>query len=511
MVGVLAVLVLMVVACSPAGSKGGSGATPAQAGSLTAAPSGDDPADQAAYAEFYQQRPTWKRCGSEGFQCTTVTVPVDWKNPSGATLKLAVTRKQASGTKIGSLFYNPGGPGASGVEYAPYIVEQLPASIRRVYDFVSWDTRGVGQSEPAVQCLPNSQLDAYYAIDATPDTPTEESTLVSQTKQYAAACEEHTNHDVLDHLDTISTVHDMDVMRAVVGDTRLTYLGASYGTYLGAWYAQTFPWRVGRLVLDGAVDPSEGSAASAEAQAMGFSRATQSYIDNCLKSSGCPLRGTREDAMAQLEKLSAQIDATPLRTDGKRELTQALFQTGLLDAMYSKSSWSTLTEGLRQAMQGDGSTMLLLADSYLQRDTDGQYGQLLQVFSPIYCLDHPDTRSVEEIAADAQRLQAKYPPFGDVLGWGALTCAEWPVAGVVPAQRLTAKGAAPILVVGTTNDPATPYESAQSLASQLSSGHLLTLVGDGHTAYGNGNSCLDDAVNAYLLKGTLPRDGLRCS
>jgi len=499
---------LALAACSPAGDRA---PAPVSPGPATAAPSGrQDPATDPAYAEFYGQRPAWKRCGGDGFQCTTIIVPVNWAAPDGPTLKLAVSRKRAAGAKIGSLLYNPGGPGASGLEYAPAVIDQLGRGVRRAYDFVSWDPRGVGESEPAVTCLPDAQLDAFYAADATPDTPQEQGSLISDVERYAKACAQNTGGQVLAHLDTPSTVRDMDVIRGVLGEPTLSFLGASYGTYLGAWYAETFPWRVGRMVLDGAVDPSEDAAKYYEAQARGFSRALESYIDHCLRSSGCPLRGSRKTAMDQLQQLSARIDAQPLGTDSDRRLTQALFLTGLMGAMYSPDLWRTATQGLTEALDGDGSTMLLLADSYLRRNPDGTYGQLLQVTSAIYCLDHGDRRTVEQISTDASRLKAAYPPFGDVLGWGAVTCAEWPLDGVTPAKRLTAAGAAPILVVGTTNDPATPYESAQSLASQLSSGRLLTFEGDGHAAYGNGNPCLDKTVDAYLVDGTLPAEGTRC-
>lgn len=501
------VVALGLAACTPVRSPGGAAASPAKAGPATSATGRDDPALDPAYAEFYGQKPSWRGC-DDGFECTQVSVPVDWDSPSGPTLKLAVTRKRATGTRIGALWFNPGGPGASGVDYAPFLLEQLSRDVRRVYDVVSWDTRGVGQSEPAVTCLPNSELDAFYAVDATPDTPAEQQTLLSETQRYAKACQQGTP-GLLEHLDTLSTVRDMDVLRAVLGDQTMTFMGASYGTYLGAWYAETFPWRVGRFVLDGVVDPSLDAAGFAEGQARGFARAVESYLDNCLEQRECPFRGTRQEAMAQLERLSMQVDARPLRTDS-RPLTQALFLTGLLGGMYSTALWPTVTAGLTEALQGDGTTMLLLADSYLRRDPSGEYEQILQVTSPIFCLDHGDRRTVEQIAADAQKDKAAFPPFGDVLAWGSLTCAEWPYEAVMPARELSASGAAPILVVGTTNDPATPYEDAVALAEQLSSARLLTFEGDGHTAYGNGNACLDGAVNAYLLSGELPAEGLRC-
>ncbi|MBK6873002.1 MAG: alpha/beta fold hydrolase [Kineosporiaceae bacterium] len=504
------VVVLVLAACGPLGLPGGdSAAKPAQPGPATSVTTERrDPATDPALAQYYGQKPAWKGC-TDGFECAKVTVPVDWAEPAGATLQLAVTRKTATGTRIGALMFNPGGPGASGVDYAPALYGQLPREVRKVYDVVSWDTRGVGQSQPAVTCLPNDQQDAFYAIDSTPDTVAEEEAWVAENKRYAAACQQHSG-ELLPHLDTLSTVKDMDVLRAVLGDQTLTFMGVSYGTYLGVWYAETFPWRVGRIVLDGVVDPSATAGQFAESQAKGFGRAVDSFIAHCLAEEACPLRGTRDQAVGQLEQLSRQIDAKALRTDG-RPLTQALFLTGLLGGMYSTSLWPTVTQGLTEALSGDGTTMLLLADTYLRRDVDGRYEQILQVTSPIFCMDHADRRTVAQIKADAERMKQTAAPFGDLLGWGAVTCAEWPHDAVMPAKKLSASGAAPILVVGTTNDPATPYEDAVSVSKQLAAARLITLEGDGHTAYGNGNTCLDSAVNTYLLRGTLPAEGLRCS
>jgi pimeloyl-ACP methyl ester carboxylesterase len=439
-----------------------------------------------------------------------VTVPVDWSAPSGATLQLAVIRHRATGKKIGSLFTNPGGPGVSGVQdLRDRVVPQFGKSLQSSFDLVSWDPRGTGGSSP-VKCLPNSALDHFWSEDATPDTPQEVTQYVDDTKAFAQACEANTG-PVLEHIDTISTAKDMDVLRAMVGDDVFSYIGASNGTYLGAWYAQEFPWRVGRMVLDGVVDPSLDGPQFAQGQAIGFARALRSYVDDCLRTQGCPLKGTRDDAYGQLGRLADQIDAQPLRTDSGRPLTQALFNTGILLGMYSQQLWPAVTKALTQAFKGNGTTMLLLADSYLERDSKGVYGETLTAFFAISCLDHPDPRSVDEIAADSARLKAAYPPFGDVLGWGQVPCQVWPFSAGVPAQKITAAGSKPILVVGTTDDPATPYEWAQSLASQLSNGRLLTRKGQGHTAYQNGSACTDKAIETYLVSGTLPAAGTVCT
>ena len=477
--------------------------------SAAAEPAGrTDPATDPTLARFYRQQLQWSVCGDR-MQCAQVTVPVDWGTPDGDTLQLAVLRVQATGTRIGSLLTNPGGPGEGGVAWIKAAASTFGAGVRAAYDIVGWDPRGTGQSAP-VRCLGDQQLDAWFASDATPDDPSEVQQATQRAAEFATACQQRSG-PAFAHLDTLSTVRDMDVLRATLGDPFLSYYGASYGTYLGAWYAQTFPWRVGRLVLDGAVDPSLTSAQYAQGQALGFSRAVDAYVADCLANSGCPLRGTADDAKTQLRALIDRADQSPLPTASGRQLTQALLTVGLIRGLYSQSYWPTVSRGITQALRGDGTTLLALADSYYERDASGRYGQISIATNPIYCLDHPETRSVDQIGADARRLEQQYPPFGDAIGWGPIGCKVWPVPGVVPAQKLTAQGAAPILVVGTTKDPATPYEWAQSLAGQLASGRLLTRVGQGHTGYRQGNDCIDVAVNKYLVQGTVPAQGATCS
>ena len=505
-----AVLAALIALAGCSGSLGDDGVgDPTPPPSTAASPSGRvDPAMQEQFARFYGQHLEWTSCGG-AFQCTKLTVPVDWGRPDGDVLQIAVVRKPATGTRIGSLLINPGGPGVGGASWVKAAAGTFGKALPSAYDLVGWDPRGTGGSAPA-RCLDDKALDQLYATDATPDDAGEVQQLVEESTEFARACAQHSGPSFA-HLDTISNAKDMDVLRAALGDAVLSYYGASYGTYYGAWYAQLFPWRVGRLVLDGAVDPSLSSAQYSQGQAMGFARAVRSYVKNCLANDGCPLRGTVDDAYAQLRSLLEQADQTPLRTATGRGLTQALMATGLARGMYEPSFWPTISRGIAQAMRGDGTTLLALSDDYLERGPDGHYGQSLTSYNPIYCLDHPETRSVDQIAAQAHELGKEYPPLGDFIGWGALACKVWPVPGVVPAQKLTAPGAAPILVVGTTDDPATPYEWAQGLAGQLSSGRLLTRTGQGHVGYRQGNACVDRAVERYLMQGALPPEGTVCS
>jgi len=473
------------------------------------APAGvTDPATDPKLAKYYKQQVDWTDCGDD-FQCAKVQVPLDWQKPAGPTIEIAASRLPAEDDKLGSLLINPGGPGVSGIDYAKVARQAFGRPLLRNFDIVGFDPRGIGQSDP-VSCLPDSQLDAYVAADTTPDDPAEVAASVADVKRFAAACEQNTGQ-LLGKVDTLSTVRDLDVLRAILGDDVLSYQGASYGTYIGAWYAQTFPWRVGRMVLDGAVDPSLTAKQYVAGQAEGFSRALKAYVKDCQSQSDCPLRGSLQDGLTQIGTLVERSDSAPLKTDeAKRPLTQSLMVTGIAQALYASQLWPNLTAGLTSAMTGDGTELLQLADTYLERDAKGHFGQTISANPAIFCLDVPEPRTPAQIEVDAVELQSKFPPLGGAIGWGALSCSQWPIKAVMPRQKTTAPGAAPILVLGTVDDPATPYEWAQGLSSQLSSGRLLTWQGTVHTAYRQGSDCIDDKVESYLLTGAVPAEGTRC-
>ena len=473
------------------------------------APDPNEPAGNPAYATYYTQRPVWTAC-RQSFECSTVTVPMDWANPAGTSIGLAVMRHPAVGTKVGSLLINPGGPGASGLAALKDAATDFGRPLRGAFDLVSWDPRGVGMSHP-VTCLSDQEMDAYTASDSTPDTPAEIIALQADDKKFAASCRT-TPAGLIAHIDTISTAKDLDVLRAVVGDDTLNYLGFSYGTSIGAWYAQLFPGRVGRVVLDGPVDPSLNPAEAGRTQAHGFTRALDSFITTCLPSPKCPLQGTPAQAKQQVIALADRLDAQPQHTTLHRELTESLLETGLAEALYSRDLWSALAQGLHDAFAGDGTVMLQLSDLYYQRDRNGHYGPLLPSNAAISCLDTAETRTPAQIAAEAAVAKKVDPLFGDSNAWDGYGCLAWPSkGGVVPTRKLTAAGAAPILVVGTTKDPATPFEWAEALAGQLTSGVLLTREGDGHTAYGSGSTCTDTAIEDYLTQGIVPPTGTVCS
>jgi pimeloyl-ACP methyl ester carboxylesterase len=497
-----------------------SGCTSGESGGSEAAasPSGPSAASTevtAALRPYYEQKLSWRDCGVPGFQCSTLRVPLDYANPGpGQDIEIAVARKGATtpGKRLGSLVVNPGGPGGSGIGYLQaYAGIGYPAPVRARYDMVSFDPRGVQRSSP-VECLSGPQMDKFTQVDQTPDTPAERDRLVAAFKEFADGCRER-SPKVLPHVSTVEAARDMDVLRAALGDEKLNYVGASYGTFLGATYADLFPARVGRLVLDGAMDPSRPALELNRDQTEGFETAFRSFAKDCAKQPDCPFGKGDPDAVAQqLKEFFRKLDAQPVPSgDPARPLGEALATTGVIAALYDESAWPQLREAVTAATNGDGSGLLALADSYYEREPDGAYANLMYANAAVNCLDQPPAfNGPAAVDAALPSYEKASPVFGAGLAWASLNCTYWPVKATGTAHSLTAKGAAPIVVVGTLRDPATPYKWAKALADQLDSGVLLTYDGDGHTAYGRGSECIDAAVNKYLLEGTPPTDGKKC-
>jgi pimeloyl-ACP methyl ester carboxylesterase len=385
--------------------------------------------------------------------------------------------------------------------------------VRARYDMVAVDPRGVAGSEP-VECLTGRQMDTYTQTDLTPDDRRETDKLVAAYKRFAEGCGKRAAR-LLRHVSTVEAARDMDILRAVLGDEKLTYVGASYGTFLGATYAELFPERVGRLVLDGALDPSLPARRLNQEQTAGFDTAFQAFAKDCVGRKDCVLGSTPTRVGENLRAFFARLDARPLRTgdaDGRR-LGESLATTGVIAAMYDEGAWPRLRQALSEAVRkGDGAGLLALSDSYFERGPGGTYSNLMYANAAVNCLDLPAAyNSPAEVERALPQFEKASPVFGRALAWSSLNCAYWPVRATGGPHRIEAKGAAPIVVVGTTRDPATPYRWARGLASQLSSARLLTYDGDGHTAYGRGSACVDTAINAYLLRGAPPMDGKRCS
>ena len=457
---------------------------------------------------YYDQAITWRNCGDA--DCAKVRVPRDYRDPSGAAIELAVTRVPATGERIGSLLVNPGGPGGSAFDYARAADAIVGAGVRERYDVVGVDPRGVGKSEP-VECLTDAQRDELLSIDGTPDTPAEERSAVEASRLPAQECAR--NAPELDGLvSTLDAARDLDIVRAALGEPALTYLGKSYGTYLGATYAELFPGHVGRMVLDGVLDPGLGIVELTEQQAAAFEEQVRLFAEDCTTQRDCPFEGDGPAVLEGLRGWLASLDAQPL-AEGERTLDEGTATFAVLSYLYfPDSDWPRLREALAAAVdEGDAGPMLDLLDERISRAPDGRYlDNSTDAFYAVSCLDRPFTGTTDDVRALARTWGSQYPTFGASLAWGLLACAGWPAPPEQPITTTTAEGSAPILVIGTTQDPATPYPWAQALAGSLDNGRLLTWDAVHHTAYRQGSACIDEAVDAYLLRGVLPPDGERC-
>ncbi len=468
---------------------------------------GDGPPGE-GLQRFYEQEVEWADC-DDGRECADIWVPLDYADPDAEAITIKAQRVPASlpDERRGSLLINPGGPGGSGIDYLGFI--GLDPSVTSIYDVVGFDPRGVARSTP-VECLSDEELDAYVASDPTPDDPGEIKEFRRTWAEYTSGCVEHSG-PLLAHVSTVEVARDMDIIREVVGDKRLNYFGASYGTYIGATYAALFPENVDRMVLDGAVDPLADPRLTAINQAAGFDTALTAYLEYCVDEGDCPLGDDVDSARQRLIQLFEDIDEEPLPTSSGREVTEGLAFLGVIVPLYNRDSWSYETIALREALDGTGDTLLALADAYTERQSDGTYpNNGMEVQSAVNCLDHPEDVSLAEIKAGGEDFTKLSPTFGQAAMWWPYACSNWPVTAAEPHPDYSAEGAAPIVVVGTTRDPATPYEQSVKLAEELDSGVLLSRNGDGHTAYGAGNACIDDAINTYLVTGDPPADKTMC-
>lgn len=454
------------------------------ASAAPAVPAGADGGD----TRFGGQQLSWTPCSADGvpMDCTTVQVPVDWSQPDGPTLSLAVKRHMATGTRTGALLLNPGGPGGSGVQFVPTAVRAFSEDLVGAFDLVSWDPRGVGESSPLT--CPDAVNAELAQVDLSPDTLDERTALERATAEWARACQQASG-PVFAHVDTLSTVRDLDVLRAVLGEEKLHYAGFSYGTRIGLWYADTFPDKVGRMVLDSSVDPASDDRAFLRGQAVGAERALEDYLASCPTREGCPLAGVPPDqARTRLQQLIRDAD---------RSADQTLMVNTMAGLLTRPQGWPGLDQLLTALLQGDTGVL------------DPQSAGVDIANTAINCLDLPDQRSAEQVLADAEETAADHPVFGHEVTSGT-QCPQWPVEATGDPRPVTAEGAAPILVVGTTRDSATPYEWAQAAASGLASGRLLTREGSGHIAYSR-DECVTAAVDRYLITGELPAAGTVCA
>ena len=504
--------------------------TPAQA---TAAPSSDGATETSDSSE--------EETDNASFSCAVITVPLDYANPKGETISIAMKKRAATGGHSqGALFINPGGPGDSGVSFAERAGNAFSPDLLSAYDIIGFDPRGVGSST-AITCSSDDDSSGSTAepsasgdTSASPSAssaPSAGSTASATASAGTASsgdsyeewaestrqsfqelteqCASNTEPAaLLDHVDTVSAARDLDILRALAGQEKLNYLGFSYGTYLASVYADNFPANTGRMVLDGAIDPSLSLAEQGLGQAKGFEQALRTYVDYCQASAGCPLNGGTDAGVQQVRDLITSANSTPLSTsDPNRTVTGSDIVTALSEYLYTtEQNWEPLNKALDQAINHrDGSAFAATEeqDAASKDDSGG-------AFQAVTCLDYPVEGDKTTWAAQYEEAKRVAPIFGNTSVGMDLVCSVWGHNGTRKPMQIHAHGAAPILVVGTTGDPATPYAWSKSLAEQLDSGQLLTWEGNGHTAYGGDASCVNDAVDTYLISGTMPKEGLTC-
>ncbi|MEG8105902.1 alpha/beta fold hydrolase [Actinomyces sp. CCUG 33915] len=476
---------------------------------------------------FYGQKVEWYDCvataGVEksadktGFQCAKVTVPLDYSQPDGQTIEIAMKKHLATGsTRQGTLFANPGGPGYSGVDMVENNETQFSPTVNQAYDIIGFDPRGVGSST-AVNCTSDTELEA--ASEGTPVNAGEggmtfeqrAAVISAQFKQFEASCAANTKPtELLDHVDTVSVARDLDVLRALSGDQKLNYAGFSYGTYLGAHYAELFPANTGRMFLDGAQDPSLSFTELIKGQARGFERALRNYVAWCQSGQNCPLSGDVDAGVQQIGGIFTSADQSPVpSSDVTRPVTGDDMKQVVSVMLYSpETAWDTLNEAFGEVVNENNAWAFRSIADQLDAQPLANTGALISV----NCLDYRVEGDMATWKAQSEELQKISPRFASTFDGVELGCQAWGHTGTQPSKALHAKGSAPILVIGTTGDPATPYEDAVALADQLDSGQLLTWEGNGHTAYASSGSgpCVTKAVDTYLLTGTMPKKGLTC-
>ena len=469
------------------------------------------PPTPAGLESYYGQSVDWQPCdGDRSNDCATMRVPLDYAKPAGESIELALLRVPASApdARVGSLVVNPGGPGGPGTSYAAGGESVWGAPLLSHFDIVGFDPRGVGDST-AIDCLSDGQLDSYLASDPDPDTAAEDAEFEQQLDEFGAGCVARSGA-LASHVTTVEAARDLDVLRAVLDEPRLDYFGASYGTKLGATYAELFAQNVGRMVLDGALDLSISPRELTLQQAVGFETALRSYVANCVDSGNCFLGGSVDEGIARIQRFLADTEQSPLPTNGERVLTGGSAYYGLITPLYDRKYWNLLSLSLRQAFDGDGTSMLLLADAYASRGSAGYLNNTIEANYAINCLDDPTSVPVAKVPAQLPAFEKASPTFGAVFAYSLAACGGSAARSSIKAPHNDAAGAAPLLVIGTTRDPATPLRWAQAMADQLSSAVLVTRDGDGHTGYNAGNGCVDTVVEDYLVDGTVPPADVDC-
>ena len=448
-----------------------------------------------------------------GAECGKLSVPVDYSKPDGDIAQIALIRFKATGSdRIGSLVVNPGGPGESGVEAAVNLIPTLPDSVRERFDLIGFDPRGVGSSTPAVWCNSDADNDRLRADPQVDYSPKGVEHIENETKAFVQRCVDKMGKECLANVGTANVVKDLDAIRGAVGDEKLTYLGYSYGTRIGGSYAEEFPTKVRAMILDGAVDPNADPIEADIRQAAAFQQAFNDYAADCAKDPSCPLGTDPAKAVDVYKQLVDPLVDKPAKTQDPRGLGYSDALVGTILPLYSPSLWRHLTDALTELQQGRGDTMLALSDLYMGRDPQGRYNNSTDVRVAVNCVDQPPVTDRDKTVEEDRRTRevAPFMSYGEFTGHAPLgTCAFWPVPPTSEPHEISVKDLPPILVVSTTNDPATPYQAGVDLAKQLG-GTLLTYDGTQHTVVFQGNKCVDDIAAKYLIDVTVPPPNTRC-
>ena len=452
--------------------------------------------------DYNSQKLDWQDCYGE-FQCSSFKVPVDYDNMDEKYFVLKVLKHSAleEANKLGAIVVNPGGPGGSAVHYAfnaKYIVSE---GLLKKYDIVGFDSRGINNSEE-IRCLTDAEEDTFLSADASDGGPQSIAALKEISKDFASKCAKAAGAK-LGHLSTLEAAKDMEILRNLLNENKLNYLGKSYGTYLGTLYASLFPKSVGRMVLDGAVDPSSSLREQQITQAVGFDQALNNYLASQSKFS-----------LAEIQSLLKNSKSNPMEDSSGRKATQSLVITAIAQSLYDPNDgWRELSKLLNKAIiQNDPSGIFELADIYNTRDDSGSYySNQNDIAIMITCLDWQEPRSIEQMRLDRDAFMKAAPVFGQFLNFAGLPCKYWKAKPQLPKAQLTKIITSPIIIIGVTEDPATPYKWSQNLAKVFPNSKLLTLKGEGHTGHNQGNKCVDSAVDSYYLTGKIRTSALICA
>ena len=451
---------------------------------------------------------SWSACPESPapFECGQLAVPFDYDNPSAGSLVLSLMRRPAEtpDSRIGSLLVNPGGPGFGGTAVAEQAEWYFSTELLEQFDVVGWDPRGTGASTPAVDCT--EDYDRYFGIDSPPNDEVAKQKMIDLTQEFVDLCVER-NGEMLKYISTEASARDMDSIRKALNEDKISYFGFSYGSELGATWVTLFPDTVRAAVFDGASDPNANGFDQAISQLKGFEQQLTAFLADCAKRVSCKIYNNGKPA-ALFDQLAVDIDTKPIVVSSDRTpVTQGVFYTAVVQAMYSNTLWPQLETALADAAKGNGAQLLALYDDYFQRQPDGSYGNELEAFLAISCLDDPEGSTVADVDADVARFAAAAKRLGENFGYG-YACALWPHR-VAERVVVTGKGAGPIVVIGTTGDAATPLASTRKAAKNLEQGVLVIVEADRHTGYGL-NSCVVQNVDAYLISLKAPKNETYC-